>query len=113
MSTNTVNKAVHTKNTQLISIRIPHDLVAGMRRMAQYTGQTQTQIVEEALRRYLAQISPMDVAAAPVGGAPAIDDDEDEPDEINDDIPDHDFDHHCQPRQRGLWGAVAKGGKGY
>lgn len=110
MSTNTVNKAVHTKNTQLISIRVPHDLVAGMRRMAQYTGQTQTQIVEEALRRYLAQISPMDVATAPIGGAPAIDEDETE---IDDDITEDDFDHHFQPRQRGLWGAVAKGGKGY
>ena len=110
MSTNTVNKAVHTKNTQLISIRVPHDLVAGMRRMAQYTGQTQTQIVEEALRRYLAQCTPMDVAAAPNGGAPAIDE---EPDEIDDDITDDDFDRHHQPRQRGLWGTVARGGKGY
>lgn len=110
MSTNTTKGGVMTANKQLVSVRIAHDLVAKMRTLTQYTGQTQTQIVEEALRRYMEQCTPMDVAAAPIGGAPAIDEDDDV---IDDDITDDDFDRHHQPRQRGLWGTVARGGKGY
>lgn len=55
-----MNKNVNSSRTQLLSVRMPHELVARMKEHAQYSGQTMTQLFAAAVEYYLNNRSPME-----------------------------------------------------
>lgn len=55
-----MNKNVNSSRTQLLSVRMPHDLVARMKERSQYTGQTMTNLFTEAVAYYLDNVSAME-----------------------------------------------------
>jgi len=71
-----VNKNVNSSRTQLLSVRMPHELVARMKAHAQYSGQTMTQLFAAAVEYYLDNRSPMEDLPEIVDD---IDEDEEEP----------------------------------
>lgn len=70
-----MNKNVNSSRTQLLSVRMPHELVARMKERSQYTGQTMTNLFTEAVAYYLDNVSAMEANSAIVDD---IDEDEEE-----------------------------------
>ena len=91
-----MNKNVNSSKTQLLSVRMPHELVARMKERGQYTGQTMTNLFATAVAYYLDNVSAVEAM-------PEIVDDIDEEEE-----PASPFGAYSV-RQRGLCG---KGGRG-
>lgn len=55
-----MSNAINSSKTQLLSVRMPHDLVARMKERSQYTGQTMTNLFTAAVAYYLDNISVME-----------------------------------------------------
>ena len=93
-----MSNAVNSSRTQLLSVRMPHDLVTRMKERSQYTSQTMTNLFTEAVAYYLDNVSAMEAM-------PEIVDDIDEDEEET--LPP--WGARRQVAQRGLYG---KGGRG-
>lgn len=55
-----MSNAINSSKTQLLTVRMPHELVARMKERGQYTGQTMTKIFTEAVAYYLDNVSAME-----------------------------------------------------
>ena len=55
-----MSNAINSSKTQLLSVRMPHDLVARMKERSKYTGQTMTNLFTEAVAYYLDNVSAME-----------------------------------------------------
>lgn len=55
-----MNKNVNSSRTQLLSVRMPHELVARMKEHTRYSGQTTTQLLADAVAYYLDNHTPME-----------------------------------------------------
>ena len=93
-----MSNAVNSSRTQMLSVRMPHELVARMKERGQYTGQTMTNLFATAVAYYLDNVSAVEAM-------PEIVDDIDEDEEEE---PAPAFGAYSV-RQRGLYG---KGGRG-
>ena len=70
-----MSNAINSSKTQLLTVRMPHELVARMKEHGQYTGQTMTKIFTEAVAYYLDNVSAMEAMPEIVDD---IDEDEEE-----------------------------------
>ena len=94
-----MSNAVNSSRTQMLSVRMPHELVARMKERGQYTGQTMTNLFATAVAYYLDNVSAVEAM-------PEIVDDIDEVEEEKNLPP---WSARRTVVQRGLYG---KGGRG-